>query len=95
MDRPSVVLGVDILVVVLEPWRDNLAGILQILNGAGAHEQHRITDLFSEQVNDLVHAFFTTGHRSVEIRAPDDDKVSAESKSSNDIGSGTSRLSPR
>lgn len=53
------------------------------------------SEFFGQQLNGLIHALLTTGHRSVEIRAPDDDKVSAESKSRHDIGTGTSRLSPR
>ena len=53
------------------------------------------SDFFGQQLNGLTHALLTAGHRSVEIRALDDDKVSAESKSSHDIGTGISRLSPR
>lgn len=53
------------------------------------------SDFFGQQLNGLIPALLTTGHKPVEIGAADDDKVSAESKSSHDIGTGISRLSPR
>src|SRR5699024_8495178 len=80
------VLGVD--VVVVKPRRDDLAGILQVFNGASAHEQHCVTDFFSKQLNDFVHALLTASHQPIEVSASDDDEVCAQTKGRNDIGTG-------
>src|SRR5699024_11225034 len=86
MGRPLEVLGVD--VVVVKPRRDDLAGILQVFNGASAHEQHCVTDFFSKQLNDFVHALLTASHQPLEVSASDDDEVCAKSKRLNDIDNG-------